>query len=113
MEIFKVNPQRNSNDVVPTFSSLSKQKIYHLIRKFSVHVSIARLKQMSRKGLMEGLPTHLPGLEDPCPICLLNKENKIPRGPTIDDSRFPLGSCFICILRFSMLKVSMGLPQFL
>ena len=43
---------------------------------------------MKRKGLLEGLPTNLPELEEPCPICLLTKATNIPRGPTTDVSNF-------------------------
>ena len=43
---------------------------------------------MARKGLMEGLPENLPELEEPCPICPLTKATKIPRGSTIDVSKF-------------------------
>ena len=44
---------------------------------------------MAREGLMEGLPTNIPDLEEPCTICLLVKANEIPRGPTTDVSKFP------------------------
>ena len=44
------------------------------------HVSIARLKQMARKVLLEGLPTNIHNLQEPWPICILTNENKIPRG---------------------------------
>ena len=46
---------------------------------------------MARKGLMEGLPENLPELEDACPIYILAKANKIPRGPTTDISKFAPG----------------------
>ena len=44
---------------------------------------------MAIKGLKEVLPKHIPGSEYPCPIFLWTKANKIPRGPTIDVSKFP------------------------
>ena len=46
---------------------------------------------MEIKGLMEGLQENLPELEDPCPICILTKATKIPRGPTIYVSNFAPG----------------------
>ena len=55
------------------------------------HVSITRLKLIKIKGLVEGLLDNLPELEEPCPICLLNKANKISRVPTTDVSKFAPG----------------------
>ena len=53
-------------------------------------VSITRLKQMSRKVLLEGLPENIPELEEPCPICLLTKATKICRSSITDVSKtFP------------------------
>ena len=52
---------------------------------------------------MEGLPENLPELEDPCPICLLNKAAKIPRGPTTDVSNFSPG--FMLQIYFSFFNV--------
>ena len=46
---------------------------------------------MARKLLMEFLPTNLPDLEYPCPICLLTKATKMPRGTTIDVSKISPG----------------------
>ena len=60
-----------------------KQNLYHPIHQIFGCVSIARIKRMARKGLMEVLPTNLPDLEDTCPICLLTKATKIPRDTTI------------------------------
>ena len=40
---------------------------------------------------MEGIPENIPELEEPCPICLLTKENKIPIVPTTDVSKFVPG----------------------
>ena len=37
---------------------------------------------MARKWLMEGIPKNLPELEESYPICIMNKANKITRGPT-------------------------------
>ena len=39
---------------------------------------------MARKVLVGGIPTNIPDLEEPSPICLLTKATKIPRGPTTD-----------------------------
>ena len=55
---------------------------------------------MAGKGLMEGLPKKP---EDPCPICLLSKQDKIPRGPTIDVSKFAPG--FILDMYFAFFNV--------
>ena len=46
---------------------------------------------MARKVLMEGLPENLFELEEPCPIFLLTKATKIPRGPITDISKFSPG----------------------
>ena len=62
---------------------------------------------------MEGLPENIPELEEPLPICILTKATEITRGTTIDNSKLPWGSCFKCILRFSMLKASVDLPRLL
>ena len=46
---------------------------------------------MAIKGLVKGLPNNQPDFEEPLPIFLLTKSNKIPRGLTIDVSKFSLG----------------------
>ena len=46
---------------------------------------------MLNKGLMKGLITNLPDLEEPWPIYLVNKSSKITRGPKIDVSKFAPG----------------------
>ena len=68
---------------------------------------------MARKGLMEGLPENLPEFEEPCPICLLIKATKPPEVQPLMSQNLPLGSCFKSFLYFSMLKVSVDLPQLL
>ena len=78
-----VNPQRNRNIVVSTVCALSKRKISQTIHQRIGHVSIARLKRMARKVLMEGLPTNTHNLKEPFPIFLLTKATKILKGPTI------------------------------
>ena len=65
IKIVKVNPQRNSNIVVPTVCSLSKYNLYKIMHQHFVHVSITRLKLTARKVIMKGLPTNIPGLEYP------------------------------------------------
>ena len=40
---------------------------------------------------MEFLPENLPELEEPCPIYILIKATKIPRGTTTDVSKISLG----------------------
>ena len=59
-----------------------------IIHQWSSHVSIDRLKPMEIKGLLESFPKHFPDLEEPRLICILAKATKIPRGPTIDVSKF-------------------------
>ena len=51
-----LNPHIDRNIVVPTVCSLSKQNLSHIIHQCFFNVSITRIKQMSIKGLMEGLP---------------------------------------------------------
>ena len=76
---------------VPTVSSVSKQNISQIIHPRFGHVSIARLKQMARKGLMEGLQKITSDLEEAFPVYLLAKETKITRGPTTDVLKFAPG----------------------
>ena len=52
---------------------------------------------------MEGLPENLHELEDPCPIYILTKATKIPRGPTTDVSKFSPG--FILQMYFAFFNV--------
>ena len=56
---------------------------------------------MTRKGFMEGPLENIPELEKPCPIFLLTKANKIPRGPTTDVSKFAPG---FMLDRFSLFR---------
>ena len=58
---------------------------------------------MTGKGLMEGLPSNLSDLEEPCPICLLTKATKIPRGPTTDVSKISPG--FMLQMDFAFFNV--------
>ena len=58
---------------------------------------------MARKGLMEGLPENFPEFEEPCPIYILTKATKIPRGPTTDVSKFAPG--FMLQMDFSFFNV--------
>ena len=55
IEIIKVNSQINRNVVVPTVCSLSKHFNQIICQRFG-HGSIVRLKKMTRKRIMEGLP---------------------------------------------------------
>ena len=100
INIFKVNPHRDMNIVIPNLCALSKQNLSQIIHQHFGHVSITRLKPMARKGLMKCLPENIPDLEEPCPVCLLTNATKFIRGPTTDVSKLPLGSCFRWILRF-------------
>ena len=47
-----------------------KKNPSNIIHQSLGHVSISRQK-MARKGLMEGIPTNIPDLEENFPICLL------------------------------------------
>ena len=58
---------------------------------------------MSIKGLIESIPQNIPYLEEPCPICLMTKSNRIPRDPTTDVSKFPHG--FMLQMNFSFFNV--------
>ena len=82
------------NFVVSTICDLSKQEISQLVHQKFGHVSICRLKRMARKGIMDGLPTNIPDLEDTFPIFLLTKATEIPRSSTIEVSKFPPGFMF-------------------
>ena len=62
-KFFRVNSHRDRNIVVTNFFTLSKQNTSKLIHQNFVHVYITRLKKMSRKGVMEGLPENLSDLE--------------------------------------------------
>ena len=68
---------------------------------------------MSRKGLMKGLSTNLPDLEEPCLIFLLTKATKIIGVPKIDELNFSPGVMIQIDFRISMLKSSMDSNQFL
>ena len=65
LEVVKINHHKDNNIVVPTVCVLSKQNLSQLIHQQFGHFSSTRLKQMARKGLMEGLPENLPELEEP------------------------------------------------
>ena len=43
------------------------------------------------KGPMKGLQKKPPDFQEPWSICILTKATKIPRGPTIDVSKFAPG----------------------
>ena len=63
LEIFNINTHRDNNLVIPTVCVLSKQNLSQNFHQSFGHVSIPRLKRMSIKGLMEGLPENLSELE--------------------------------------------------
>ena len=66
-----------------------------------------------KKKTYGGSPNPPPDLEEPLTIYIFTKATKIYRGPTIDVSHYPLGSCFACILCFKILKESVDLPRIL
>ena len=68
---------------------------------------------MARKVIMKVLPKNIPDLEEPCPICLLNTETKVPKGLTIDVAKFSPPFMLQMYLYFSMLKTSMYLSWLL
>ena len=67
------------------------------IRTFG-HILINRLIRMSREVLMKDLSTNNRDFEDPCPICLLTKADKISRGLNwcITPPRFIIQMDFVC-----------------
>ena len=113
LEIVRINPHRDKNIVVPTVCGLSKQTLYQIIHQRFDHVSITQLKWMAIKGLVEGLSENIPELEEPCPICLLTKATEIPRGPTIDVSKFAPGFMLQMDFAFFNVESIRGLPQLL
>ena len=102
IENFNVEPQRDSNIVVPTVCALLKNNIVHIIHHIFGRIYFTRLKRISRKKSMEGLPENLPELEEHRLIFLLNKANKIPRVQTADVSKFARG--FMLQMDFAFLK---------
>ena len=60
---FKVNPHIYRNIVVPNVCAILKQNISQIIHKRFGNLYITRLKQIARKGLMEGLLEKFPELE--------------------------------------------------
>ena len=84
LKIVNINPHRDKNLVVPTVCGLLKQILSQLIHQCFGHVSINRIKRMTGKGLMEGLLENIPELGELCPICLLTKATKTPKGTTTD-----------------------------
>ena len=103
---FQSQHHRYRNNVVPNVYAISKQNISHLIHQCFGNASITSLKLMSRKGLLEGLPKNLPDLEELCPFFSWPRQLNLPEFQPLMSWNFPLGSCFIWILHFSMLKVS-------
>ena len=103
LKIININPHRYNNIVVPTVCGISKQNLSQLIQQRFGHVSITRLKIIAIKGLLEGLPENIPGLEEPYPIYILTKATKIPRVPTTDVSNPPPG--FMLQIDFAFFNV--------
>ena len=68
---------------------------------------------MERKGLMEGLPEIPPTFKSPTLYVSRPRQIKLPEVQPLMSQNSPLGSCFIWIFRFSMLKASVDLPQLL
>ena len=68
---------------------------------------------MAKEGIMKGLLTHLPNLEENCPFWIWTEVTEITRGPTIDVSKF--SPCFMIQMEFnfSILKLSVDLTQLL
>ena len=63
INFFKFNSQRNRNIIFQTVHALSKQNPSHIMHQRFYHIYITRLKLMTRKGLMEGIPINIPDLE--------------------------------------------------
>ena len=75
--------QQNSKSIVPTACqarSLSPQ----LIHQKCGHFFHARIVDLAKRKLVEGIPTNIPKLETPCPICLATKSVHHPRRPPAD-----------------------------
>ena len=103
IEIFKFNPKINSNIFVTTVCYLSKHNLSLLIHQQFGNVFIAKLKRMARKGPMECIPKNISGMEEPYHICLWIKTTKIPRGLTIDVSKFVPG--FMLQMEFEFFNI--------
>ena len=68
---------------------------------------------MSYKGIMKGIPKHLPEFEYPFPIFLLTKSTKINRYPTIGLSIFAPVFMLQMDFHFKVFKTSVDLTQHL
>ena len=89
----------------PTVCGLSRYNISLIINEQFGHVLITRLRLMEIKGLMKGIPQHLPELEHPCHIFLLTKSTEVSRGPTIDVSNFSPGLMLQTIFSFFNVEI--------
>ena len=61
------------------------------------------LRIMARKVILQSLPTNIPDLEEPRPVCFLTKGTKITIGPTIDEPKLFPG--FILQMEFLFFNV--------
>ena len=106
MTIFKCESSNSTLiETVILFSQLAvnfQKNISHLIHQHFFHVSITIIKLMSRKGIIEVIPENIPDLEEPCPMFLLTKATRIPRGPTTDASNISYG--FMLQMDFSFFQ---------
>ena len=56
----------------------------HLIHQKCGHFFHGRVVELARRGLIDGLPSRIPKLNDDCPICLAAKATHHPRKPPAD-----------------------------
>ena len=63
---------------------------------------------MTNKGLITVLPKHFTSLYNSFPVLLLTKETKIPRGPSIDISKFYPGFILQMYFLFFNVKIIRG-----
>ena len=90
-----------------------KINIFQIFHQRFGNISLAKLWRMSKKGLMKGLPKHLPHFEDTQSIHLSNKAEKNPWVQPLIYQSFTLVSFFKCIFHYLMSKSSVYLPQLL
>jgi len=62
-----------------------------LIHHKCAHFHYGRIRHLVHHELITGLPTNLPTMEKPCPICLAMKSRKNPRKKKVDWSKYEPG----------------------
>ena len=82
-----------------------KINIFQIFHQRFGNISLAKLWRMSKKGLMKGLPKHLPHFEDTQSIHLSNKAEKNPWVQPLIYQSFTLVSFFKCIFSLFNVKI--------